>query len=176
VLPALLACVDGVRDDGTAGVGGAIAGAGGAGGAIAGSGGAGGAGASMTAVATIAPFGTGTVTGTVTFTQSGTDVTVVVSLQNCPDGMHGVHVHQGTSCLDANTQGGHWDMTRGEGIPDVICSGGAGTAMHTRVAADPTLAWSIGGAPATNLVGHVFVVHDPGDLAPRIGCGAIAAQ
>lgn len=162
LLPATFACVDGV-EDGSAGAGGMAAGAGGAGGSLA-------------AAAAIAPFGTGTVTGTVTFTQTGTEVTAVVSLQNCPDGAHGVHVHQGTSCADANVQGDHWDMTRGEGIPDVTCSGGTGTAMHTRVATDPTLAWSIGGAPTTNLIGHVFVVHDPGDPAPRIGCGQIAMQ
>ena len=138
--------------------------------------GTGGAGATASALATIAPFGGGMVTGSVTFTQSGTDVTAVVSLSSCPDGPHGVHIHQGTSCADATVQGGHWDMTRGEGIPDVMCAGGMGTATVTRGAADPTIAWSIGGDPITNVVGHAFVVHNPGDPAPRIGCGLIAQQ
>jgi Cu-Zn family superoxide dismutase len=129
-----------------------------------------------TASATIAPFGTGMVSGSVSFTQSGTDVTAVVQLSNCPDGPHGVHIHQGTSCADAMLQGGHWDMTRGEGIPDVQCANGTGTATVTRAALDPTTTWSIGGAPATNVVGHAFVVHDPGDPAPRIGCGVITGS
>jgi Cu-Zn family superoxide dismutase len=130
-------------------------------------------GAMTTASATLAPFGTGTVTGSVTFTQSGTDVTAVVQLSNCPDGPHGVHIHQGVSCADADMQGGHWDMTRGEGIPNVMCAGGTGTSMVTRPATDPTTAWSIGGAATTNVIGHAFVVHDPGDPAPRIACGLI---
>jgi Cu/Zn superoxide dismutase len=130
----------------------------------------------MSAAAMIAPFGMGTVTGTVTFTQAGTDVTAVVSLSNCPDGPHGVHIHQGTSCADAMMQGDHWDMRRGEGIPDVMCSGGTGTSTVTRGAADPTTAWSIGGNPTTDVLGHVFVVHDPGMPAPRIGCGQIVVR
>jgi Cu/Zn superoxide dismutase len=161
---ALVACADGA--DNVTGVAGSGIGAAGAGGA----------GPGGSAVATIAPFGTGTVSGTVTFTQSGSDVTALVSLQNCPDGPHGVHIHQGTSCADATTQGDHWDMARGEGFPDVTCSGGAGTTTVTRAATDPALAWSIGGNPVTNVIGHVFVVHDPGMPAPRIGCGQIVAQ
>lgn len=129
-----------------------------------------------TAVATIAPFGTGTVTGTATFTQTGTDVTVTVTLNNCPDGPHGVHIHQGTSCADEAAQGAHWDMTRGEMIPDVTCTGGTGSSSHTRAAIDPTLTWSIGADPLTTVLGHAFVVHSPGMPAPRIGCGVIAAN
>jgi Cu/Zn superoxide dismutase len=134
-----------------------------------------GSGATMpTAVATIAGFMGGTVTGTATFVQNGTSVTVTVSLMNCPDGPHPVHIHQGTSCMDATMQGAHWDTTRGEGIPDVMCTGMTGTSTVTRMATDPMLAWSVGGAAATNVVGHAFVVHNPGDPAPRIGCGLIA--
>ena len=131
------------------------------------------------ATATIAGFEAGTVTGTAVFTQTGTDVTVVVTLMNCPDGPHGVHIHEGTSCADATMQGAHWGPTRGEGIPSVMCTGMTGTAMLTRAATDPTLAWSVGGDAATNVVGHAFVVHDPAPAtpamapAPRIGCGVI---
>jgi Cu/Zn superoxide dismutase len=165
-LLALGACAADSNESGAMAGGGALpnAGAGGSA-AVAGS-----------AVATIAPFGMGTVTGTVMFTQTATDVTAVVSLSNCPDGPHGVHIHQGTSCADPTMQGGHWDMTRGEGIPDVMCSAGTGTSMVTRAATDPMLAWSIGGNALTNVIGHVFVVHNPGDPAPRIGCGPIVAQ
>jgi len=167
---ALAGCKSGDDDDDTAasGTGGAMAGTGPTAGMAA---------TGTTAVATIAGFEGGTVTGSATFTQTGTDVTINVSLSNCPDGPHGVHIHQGTSCADAMMQGAHWDMTRGEGIPDVMCTGMAGTATVTRSATDPTLAWSIGGAAATNVVGHAFVVHSPGNpTPPRIGCGLIAMQ
>jgi len=160
-----------------AGTGGVAAGTGGMGTGGMGTGGVGtgGTGAGgMTATATIAGFGTGTVTGTAKFTQTGTDVTVVVTLANCPDGLHGVHIHQGTSCADATMQGAHWDMTRGEGIPDVMCTGMAGTSMVTRKADMPALAWTVGGAAATNVIGHAFVVHDTSATPPpRIGCGLI---
>jgi Cu/Zn superoxide dismutase len=166
------ACEDDARDDGGAG-----ASAAGAGGAGAGSGAGAGAGAMMMAAATIAPFGMGnTVTGTVSFMQVGSDVKLTVALANCPDGPHGVHIHQGTSCADAMAQGDHWDMTRGEGIPDVMCTGGTGMSTVTRTPVDPTTAWTIGGAATTNVVGHAFVVHNPGMPAPRIGCGVIAAK
>jgi Cu/Zn superoxide dismutase len=140
-------------------------------------GGGAGAAAMQMAAATIAPFGMGnTVAGTVTFMQVGADVSITVALSNCPDGPHGVHIHQGTSCADAMAQGDHWDMVRGEGIPDVVCTGGMGTSSTTRTPVDPVKAWTVGGAPATDVIGHAFVVHNPGMPAPRIGCGVIAAK
>jgi Cu/Zn superoxide dismutase len=160
-----------------AGMGGA-GGAGGMGGAAGGGAGAGAGDAS--AVATIMPFGDGNmVTGTATFTQTGTDVMLVVSLMNCPDGEHGVHIHEGTSCADATMQGAHWGPTRGEGIPNVMCTGNAGMAMVTRAATDAMLAWSVGGDMASDIVGHAFVVHaatDSADPMVRIGCGVIEVE
>jgi Cu/Zn superoxide dismutase len=163
---------------GTGGTGSGSGGSGsGSGGTGSGSGGSSGnmdAGAGMKAEAMIKPFGG--LTGTADFTQSGSNVTVMVSVMNCPDGMHPIHIHQGTSCDDATMQGAHWDMTRGEGIPNIMCSGGMGTTMLTRMPTDPTTTWSVGGDMTTNVVGHVVVVHDPapdGGTAPRIACGKI---
>lgn len=128
-----------------------------------------------TAIAILQPFGDGTVTGTATFLQNDKEVSVVVALNNCPDGAHGVHIHQGTICADVDAQGGHWDMTRGEGIPDVMCSEGRGTSMTMRAMDDPR-AWTIGGPAETNLVGHVFVVHDSTAPKTRVGCGPITVR
>jgi hypothetical protein len=127
------------------------------------------------AVATIAGFDGGTVTGTWTFTQDGADVTVVIALENCPDGAHQVHIHEGMGCADETAQGMHWGPTRGEGIPDVQCTGGEGTVTHTRAGTPTNLAWSIGGDDSTDVVGHAVVVHATGSTA-RIGCGVIQAQ
>ena len=128
-----------------------------------------------TAVATIAGFDGGSVTGTFTFTQDGSDVALVVALENCPDGAHQVHIHEGMGCADENAQGMHWGPTRGEGIPDVQCTGGEGTVMHTRSSTPANLAWSIGGDDSSDIVGHAVVVHATGSTA-RIGCGVIAEQ
>ena len=176
----LVACGD---DDGAAGTSGSggTGGTGGAGGTggdndsgTAGTGGDTDSGApGATAEATLAPFGSGTITGTATFTQDGDDVTVTITLNDCADGDHPVHIHEGTSCADATAQGGHWDMARGEGIPVISCANDTGTVTYTRVGTDAK-PWTIGGDATTNVIGHAFVVHD--GSAMRVGCGIIEAQ
>jgi Cu/Zn superoxide dismutase len=171
----------------TGSTGGTTGSTGGTTGSTGGTGGtAGGAGSSAgggKAVANIMGFMGGTVTGTATFMQTGTDVSVTIMINNCPMGGAPVHIHQGTSCADAMTQGAHWDMTRGEGIPNIACNGMTGTltgsTTATRMPTDPTLAWTVGGPMTTNVVGHVVVVHQlstDGGAPPRIGCGVIMMQ
>jgi Cu/Zn superoxide dismutase len=146
-----------------------------------GAGGMGGAGGMAapagSAVATITGFMGGKVTGTATFTKaSGTDVKVVVALKDCEAGKsYPVHIHEGTSCADAMSQGDHWGPQRGEGIPNVVCSGTTGMSETTRPATPTNLAWTIGGDAMTNVVGHAFVVHQPDvmTMPPRIACGVI---
>jgi len=132
---------------------------------------------SSKAEASITGFMGGTVTGTAMFTQSGADVTVTITLDGCTAGKsYPVHIHTGPACTDMTSQGGHWDMTRGEGIPLIACTGTQGTSTLTRPATDATLAWSIGGEAATDVIGHLIVVHDADTPTMRIGCGAIAAM
>ena len=129
------------------------------------------------ATSAIAALGAGTVTGTATFTQSGTDVTVSITLNNCVTGKaYGTHIHTGSACTDNTTQGGHWDMTRGEGIPSITCSGTSGTSMLTRANTDATTMWTLGDGSATDVIGHVIVVHDPDVPMTRIACGPIVAK
>ncbi|MFT3927716.1 MAG: superoxide dismutase family protein [Myxococcales bacterium] len=126
-------------------------------------------------VGEISPFGAGEVTGTVSFSQRPTGVRVKVTLENCPDGSHPVHIHQGTSCADAAGQGGHWGPggVRGEGIPNVVCADGTGssTFLNDRTSADQL--WTLDGNADTDPLGHAFVVHAEG--GERIGCGVIEA-
>ena len=132
--------------------------------------------AGPTATASVTGFMGGTVTGTGTFTQSGTDVLLSFTLNNCTAGKsYNIHIHQGSDCTDTTTQGGHWDMTRGEGIPNIMCNGTTGTTTYNRVATDATLKWSVGDASATDVIGHTIVVHDPDMPMTRIACGTITS-
>src|SRR5258705_10962639 len=75
------------------------------------------------AASSVAGFMGGTVTGAGTFEQGAVDtaadsVTLTLTIDGCVGGkMYAAHIHQGSACTDTTTQGGHWDMTRGEGIP-----------------------------------------------------------
>jgi hypothetical protein len=133
------------------------------------------------ASSSVTGFMGGTVTGTASFAPGGADtgadsVTLTFTINGCVAGKsYPTHIHQGTACTDATTQGGHWDTTRGEGIPNISCSGTTGTVTYTRAATDATLKWSIGDGSATDVIGHVIVVHDPDTTTTRIACGVIAA-
>jgi len=132
------------------------------------------------ASSTVTGFMGGTVTGTGTFMQGAADtaadsVTLTLTLNGCVAGkVYAAHIHTGSACTDATAQGGHWDMTRGEGIPTITCAGTTGTTTINRAATDPLLAWSVGGDAATDVIGHVIVVHDPDMPMTRIACGVIA--
>jgi hypothetical protein len=139
----------------------------------------GGGGGNTTAAVMVTGFMGGTVTATGMFQQGAPDtaadsVTVTLTLDGCISGKaYPVHIHTGSACTDATTQGGHWDMTRGEGIPNITCNGTSGTTTYNRAATDATLKWSVGDGSATDVIGHTIVIHDPDNPMTRIACGVI---
>lgn len=141
----------------------------------------GGGGAGGMASSSVTGFMGGTVTGTGMFEQGAADtaadsVTVTITLNGCVAGKaYPVHIHTGSACTDMTSQGGHWDMTRGEGIPNITCNGTTGTVTYNRAATDATLKWSVGDGSATDVIGHTIVVHDPDMPMTRIACGTIGA-
>ncbi|HKP59356.1 MAG TPA: superoxide dismutase family protein [Polyangiales bacterium] len=116
------------------------------------------------------------VTGMATFTNLGPSVELSIALTGCTSGKnYPFHIHEGTSCTDAMSQGAHWDPPRGEGIPDIPCSGGVAATVYMRETSDAK-PWTVGDPAASNVIGHVVVVHDPDDPMKRISCGQIKAQ
>jgi hypothetical protein len=82
---------------------------------------------------------------TAVFTQTGIDVTVVITATKCPAGNHVIQIHDGFSCDSASTQGGVWGGKRGDGIGSIVCnSSQQGTLTHTRTGTDPNLNWTVG--------------------------------
>lgn len=180
--------------DGDAGAGGSA----GAGGGARGDASTSADGGLRTATAIIAPTVAGATvpTGTVTFTQTGTQVLAMVRLEGLTPGMHGIHIHQNGSCepdtatppMPAGAAGGHWNPTATKhGGPG---SGHRGDFGNARADANGRVDEGIfltgvtvrSGDVATDVVGHAFVVHmgpddlitDPaGNSGGRIGCGVI---
>jgi Cu/Zn superoxide dismutase len=141
-----------------------------------------GGGAAATASATIAPLMGQTLSGTATFSSSSAGVMLQLAVQNCPPGDHPFHIHQGSACTDMMTQGAHWDgdgtpemPTRGEMITPITCQADmTGMVNYTRPATAPAnMAWTIGGDPASNVKGHVIVIHMSSTDKARLACGVI---
>lgn len=128
------------------------------------------------AVATISEMNDSGLTGTATFTEMDGVVHVVIEVQNTTVGLHAIHLHTGSSCADA---GPHWHpmgIPAGTpGIPVVQATLntppiGIGEAGNISVGADGTGIlefmtpfWSLGGAPNTDILGKLIMVHETGD-------------
>jgi len=113
--------------------------------------------------------------GTASFASNANGVNLTVMVSGCQSGKeYPIHLHQGSSCESAMTQGGHWDMTRGEGIPNIKCGGRQGATTVMRPKTDASTAWSVGDGTATDVVGRTVVIHDADDPNLRIACGVIA--
>jgi Cu-Zn family superoxide dismutase len=141
-------------------------------------------------------LGTDTMTGMVSFTQSGSSVTVnvmVTGVVTNPDAMHGVHIHETGDCgMAGMNAGSHWNPTgamHGDwgatpshvgDLGNMQVTGGSGTLSRTE-----SSRWCVGCSDAMkNVVGHAVIVHaNPDDLSQpagnaggRVGCAVIASE
>jgi hypothetical protein len=113
---------------------------------------------------------------TATFTQTASGVTLQVELTGCDVGQsYPIDIHAGRSCKDVTTQGDHWDGVRGIEIPELVCGADRTVSLnHTRTNSDPATAWTVRDGRATDVVGHVLIIHGPyNDRTLRASCGAI---
>ena len=141
---------------------------------------------------TLSPTTGQTATGTVTFTDlkdGGTQV--VVDLKNVPPGVHGFHIHEGSSCADdAKGAGGHFNPNNmPHAAPDAashhagdfgnVTADDKGEVHANFVTHSVTVA-----AGTTSVIGHAVVLHaNPDDLTTqpagnagaRIACGVVMA-
>jgi len=129
------------------------------------------------------------VTGTVTFTPSGSGIKVVADLQGLAKGKHGFHIHECGDCSSADgmSAGGHFnpdsknhgspmDMMRHEGDLGNIEADDAGKAHLEYV--DPTLSFE----GVHSIIGRSVIVHKneddmktqpTGNAGARVACGVI---
>lgn len=143
------------------------------------------------AVATIEPRNDSGVSGTATFTASGEQVVLTLSIAGATPGEHAFHLHEIGDCSapDGTSAGGHWNPTG----QDHGQWGGAafhlGDVANLDVGEDgsatltvATNLWSIGTGDDTDVVGRSVIVHagvddfstqPTGAAGGRIGCGVI---
>ena len=86
---------------------------------------------------------------TAVFTQTGTDVKVVITATKCPAGSHVIQIHAGFSCDSAATQGGIWGGARGTGIGNaastITCNAAMqGALTYTRLGTNSATNWTVG--------------------------------
>lgn len=149
------------------------------------------------AVATIEGKSGSSVTGTVTFTQTGENkVNMVLYIDNAPPGVHAVHLHQKGDCTapDASSAGGHWNPTnQPHGNRETEGPHHKGDLPNFEVGPDgrgrierEVEGWTISGTDTTHsIVNRAVVIHakaddyktqPSGDAGGRIGCGVIMLQ
>jgi superoxide dismutase, Cu-Zn family len=105
-------------------------------------------------------------------------VQVTYAIENCPQGEHQTHIHEGTGCASTAQQGMHWGPTRGENIGPtgmITCDAQMrGALVYTRPSTNATTRWTIGDGATSDILGHPVVVHGL-SMNDRHGCGVIQA-
>lgn len=148
----------------------------------------------MSASASLAPTMGNTATGTVTFTPTGTDIKLTVTIANAPPSTeHGFHLHVNPACgPDGTEAGGHWDptaMMHGKWTDSVHHLGDIGNIMTDASGNGSTElvtnVWTIGTGAANDVVNHSAILHanpddfvsqPTGNAGDRIACGVIQAN
>lgn len=127
------------------------------------------------AVAVISEKDGSSLTGKATFAEVGGTVHVRIEIQNASPGLHAAHLHIG-SCTDV---GPHWhpmEVPAGTvGVPVAEATSdmspiGVGEIGNIPVGEDgtgvlefTTSLWSLGGAPSTDILGKLMLIHETGD-------------
>ena len=128
------------------------------------------------AIATISEMNASGISGTATFTEIAVGTHVVIEVQNATPGLHGMHLHIGSSCADF---GPHWHpMDVAAGTPGIsvvqasfnmspIGRGEVGNILvgedGTGILEFTTPFWSLGGNPNTDILGKLVIIHETGD-------------
>jgi len=143
--------------------------------------------------AEIVPKSGSEVTGQAAFFKEGDLVTLSLSLQNLPPGVHAVHIHEFGDCSaeDGSSAGGHWNPGSSDhgkwneppfhygDLGNVVADeyGNGALSMTTSV-------WTIGTGLMDDIVGKSIVVHageddfvtqPTGGAGGRIACGVIGS-
>lgn len=135
--------------------------------------------------------GPGGATGMVTFTPDAGGVHVVAQVSGLPPGMHGFHLHAGTTCdgPDFKTAGDHFNPTNVQHGDPAGSPHHAGDFGNIDVGADgtgnadfTTNMLTLGTGAGDDVLGHAVIVHGgkddlttqpSGNSGPRVACGIV---
>ena len=150
-----------------------------------------GSGGADEALAELAPKSGSQVTGQAAFFVDEDKVTLSLSLQNLPPGVHAVHIHEFGDCsaADGSSAGGHWNPmghNHGKWNQAPFHMGDLGNVTADEYGngaiSITTSLWTIGTGLEDDIVGKSIVVHataddfvtqPTGNAGGRIACGVI---
>lgn len=131
------------------------------------------------------------ISGQLTLLETETGLSIQGQLANVPPGMHGLHIHEGSSCAEAGgAAGGHFNpknVEHGDLLAQGFEKAHAGDLGNIEAAADGQASWDIEVSGLTlnegdyAVAGRAFILHaDPddfgqptGNAGERIACGLI---
>jgi Cu-Zn family superoxide dismutase len=135
--------------------------------------------------------GPGGASGMVTFTPEPGSVHVVAQVSGLPPGMHGFHLHAGTTCdgPDFKTAGDHFNPTGANHGDPLVPPHHAGDFGNIDVGADgtanvdfTTTMLTLGDGGSNDVLGHAVIVHaakddlttqPSGNSGARVACGVV---
>jgi Cu-Zn family superoxide dismutase len=132
--------------------------------------------------------------GSAIFIREGERITVQLTLEQLPPGVHALHIHENGDCsaADGTSAGGHWNPTgqdHGEWGKAPFHLGDLG---NVTIAEDGTGSltldtdlWTMGGGADTDVLGRAVILHagpddfttqPTGGAGARLGCGVIKVK